>query len=73
MPLWAQHLSGFFFWWRKYMADLKTVIEESASGPAQASVDGQSVTQHNIKDLIEADKYLAQKAAATTNSRLKTQ
>ena len=51
------------------MADLKTVIEESAAGPAQASGDGQSVTQHNIKDLIEADKYLAQKAAATTNKR----
>jgi hypothetical protein len=37
------------------MADLKTVIEENAAGPAQASGDGQSVTQHNIKDLIEAD------------------
>ena len=51
------------------MADLKTVIEESAAGPAQASGDGQSVTQHNIKDLIEADKYLTQKTAVSANPR----
>ena len=51
------------------MTDLATAIETSAAGPAQASADGQSVTQHNLKDLIEADKYLAQKSAATTNKR----
>jgi hypothetical protein len=49
------------------MADLSTAIEQSAAGPAQASGDGQSVTQHNIKDLIEADKYLAKKTAVAAS------
>ena len=36
-------------------------INEVAQGPAKASGDAGSVEQQNLKDLIEADKYLANK------------
>ncbi len=39
-------------------------LREAARQPAKASVDGQSVEQHPLKDQIEADRYLASKAAA---------
>jgi hypothetical protein len=44
--------------------DLEQAIRDNASQPAKASVDGQSVEQHPLKDQIEADRYLASKAAA---------
>jgi len=44
--------------------DLSNTIRENAEGPAEASVDGQSVKQHSIKNQIEADRYLASKDAA---------
>ncbi len=44
--------------------DLKTDIAENAQGPAKAVIDGQVVEQHSLKDQIEADRYLASKAAA---------
>lgn len=46
------------------MADLSEQIEEAAKQPASGSVDGQAFAQHNLKDQIEADKYLAAKKAA---------
>lgn len=39
-------------------------IAENAAGPAKASVDGQSVEQHAIRDQIEADRYLESKKAS---------
>jgi hypothetical protein len=39
-------------------------INEVAQGPAKASGDAGAVEQQNLKDLIEADKYLAQKNAS---------
>ena len=39
-------------------------LREAARQPAKASVDGQSVEQHPLKDQIEADRYLASKDAA---------
>lgn len=39
-------------------------LRDAVSQPAKASVDGQSVEQHPLKDQIEADRYLASKAAA---------
>ena len=39
-------------------------LREAARQPAKASVDGQSVEQHPLKDQIESDRYLASKAAA---------
>lgn len=41
--------------------DLKDKIKENAEGPASAEVDGQRVTQHNLRDQIEADRYLQSK------------
>ncbi|MBX3384534.1 MAG: hypothetical protein KF864_13610 [Phycisphaeraceae bacterium] len=44
--------------------DLDQAIRDNAAQPAKASVDGQSVEQHSLKDQIEADRYLASKDAA---------
>ncbi|MFA4987513.1 MAG: hypothetical protein WC712_13100 [Candidatus Brocadiia bacterium] len=44
--------------------DEKDRIEERAAEPASVEIDGQKVTQHSLKDQIEADKYLAAKEAA---------
>jgi len=52
------------------MADeLKEVIEENASGPASAEVDGQRVTQHKLKDQIEADRYVKSSDAVAKGHR----
>ncbi len=40
-------------------------IAAAALGPKSVSVDGQTVTEHSIADLIAADRYLSQQAAAT--------
>ena len=39
-------------------------LREAAEQPAKATVDGQSVEQHPLRDQIEADRYLASKDAA---------
>ena len=44
--------------------DLSNKIRENADGPAEASVDGQTVKQHSLKDQIEVDRYLASKQAS---------
>lgn len=46
------------------MSDLDSVIEQAANEPQAASVDGQSFDGRSLPDLIEADKYLRDKAAA---------
>lgn len=51
------------------MADLKTDIEQTAKNPQRASVDGQSVDAQPVRDQIEADRYLASKAAAKDKKR----
>ena len=43
--------------------DLEDNIRDNAKAPAKASGDAGSVEQHNLKDQIEADKYLAFKRA----------
>ena len=43
--------------------ELEQAIKENAAGPAKASVDGQSVEQHPLREQIEADRYLAGKEA----------
>jgi hypothetical protein len=50
-------------------SDLDDVIRENAAGPASASGDSGSVTQHKIQDQIEADRYLAAKRAANLPHR----
>ena len=49
--------------------DLKDTIKESANGPASAEVDGQRVTQHKLKDQIEADRYVKSSDAVAKGSR----
>ncbi|RIK82069.1 MAG: hypothetical protein DCC67_07585 [Planctomycetota bacterium] len=39
-------------------------IRESAAGPKRAEGDSGSVEQHDLKDQIEADRYLSSKEAA---------
>ncbi len=47
------------------MADeLQDAIKENAQGPKRAQGDAGSVEQHDLKDQIEADRYLASKDAA---------
>ena len=43
--------------------ELDTSIRENASGPRKASGDSGSIEQHNLKDQIEADRYLNSKQA----------
>ncbi|MBW7905475.1 MAG: hypothetical protein LC135_03175 [Phycisphaerae bacterium] len=47
------------------MADtVEDALRESAQGPKRAQGDSGSVEQHDLKDQIEADRYLASKEAA---------
>ena len=43
--------------------NLTEQIEKAAETPQFVGVDGQQVAQRPIKDLIEADRYLAAKTA----------
>lgn len=44
--------------------DLDQTIRENAAGPAEATIDGQTVRQRPIAEQIEADRYLSSKQAA---------
>lgn len=44
--------------------NLDDTIRENAAGPAEASVDGQTIKQRPVTEQIEADRYLASKQAA---------
>jgi hypothetical protein len=44
--------------------ELDETIRENAAGPAEASVDGQTIKQRSVTEQIEADRYLASKQAA---------
>lgn len=46
-----------------------TIIETLASGVESTSVDGMSVKNASVDNLIKADKYLAQIEARQTNRR----
>ena len=46
--------------------DLHDAISENAKGPKRVRGDSSEVEQHDLDDLIAADKYLASKAAATS-------
>jgi len=48
--------------------DMEEQIRKSASGPKSAEIDGQKVEQHDLPDLIEADKYLASKKAVKSRT-----
>ncbi len=44
--------------------DLSAEIREAATGVARMTVDGQSAEAVPVKDVIEADRYLAARNAA---------
>lgn len=46
------------------MSDLSAKIEDVANGPKKISGDAGSSEEHSLKELIEADRYLATKTAA---------
>jgi hypothetical protein len=46
------------------MPDLSTNIASEAAKAASTAVDGVSVSRRALGDIIEADKYLASKAAS---------
>lgn len=46
------------------MADLETRINTVAGEPAMARDDEGQMQQHNLRDLIEADKHLRRTASA---------
>lgn len=51
------------------MAELEDTIEEAAQGPKRVAGDELTVDQHGLKDLIEADRYLANKQAVKSTTR----
>jgi len=51
------------------LPDLSGTIETAAGRPQAASVDGLTVTGRSVLELIQADQYLAAKAAASKRRR----
>jgi len=47
--------------------ELDSTIRENATGPESVSADGVQVKQHDLRDQIAADKYLAGKEAVSKN------
>jgi len=43
--------------------DLDNAIRDNAQGPAEAKGDSVAMRQHDLKDQVEADRYLASKDA----------
>jgi len=49
--------------------DLKSTIATNAQGPAEARGDAGSVRQRPLRELIEADRYLAGKDALADSTK----
>lgn len=50
------------------MSDLKNHIETDAQKAQSVTVDGQTITRRSVKELIEADQYLAGKEAVANKN-----
>jgi hypothetical protein len=48
---------------------LTDTVRENAEGPAEASGDGQSMRQHNLRDQVAADRYLSSRDATRRRKR----
>jgi hypothetical protein len=46
------------------MSSLRDSLEQAATDPKSASADGVSVTQHGLRERIEAEKHLDTQTAA---------
>ena len=51
--------------------DLRTQIDTTAQNPKKVRTDAGEVETQNLKDMIEADKYLSGKDAVTSSSTRK--
>ena len=51
------------------MTDLGSTISSNAQGPREARGDGITVSQHPLRDLVAADRYLAGKTALADRTR----
>jgi hypothetical protein len=51
------------------MPDLEDTIADNAAGPKRVESDSLVVEQHPLPDQIDADRYLASKAASTGGRR----
>jgi len=49
--------------------DLSDQIRDAAEGPQQVTIDGQTVQERPLAELIEADRYLAGKTASDKGHR----
>ena len=49
--------------------NLEQAIADNAAGPKRAQGDSGSVEQHSLTEQIEADRYLASKAASKRRDR----
>jgi hypothetical protein len=49
--------------------EIRDAIETTAKGPSRVRTDAGEVQSQDISKQIEADKYLAAKAAASTKAR----
>jgi hypothetical protein len=49
--------------------EIEQQIRQTAAGPKRVRTDAGEVESQSIPDQIEADKYLAAKAAASTTTR----
>jgi len=51
------------------MADISDELEAAAGKPKQITIDGNSVSQHSLKEMVEADRYLRQQTASDQGKR----
>jgi len=49
--------------------ETQDAISQNAQGPAEASGDGQSMRQHNLRDQVAADRYLSSRDATRRRKR----
>jgi hypothetical protein len=49
--------------------NISEAIEQNALGPSSVANGSQSVSQHSLRDQIEADRYLATKTAASSERK----
>lgn len=48
--------------------ELRDKIAESAAGPKRVRTDAGEVESHDLNQMVEADKYLSAKTAATSSA-----
>lgn len=46
------------------MSAISDTLQNVAAGPKQTTVDGESVSEHSLPDLIQADQYVSEQNAS---------